>query len=43
MITVNFLIYLFKKYDKGKNDHFITATTDLFSLVSKLQDEELWS
>ena len=26
---------------KGKNDNFITATTDLFSLVSKLQDEQL--
>ena len=43
MITVNFLIYSYKKSDLDKNDNFIAATTDLFSLVSKLQDEELWS
>ena len=36
MITINFLIYSYKKSDQGKNDNFITATTDLFSLVSKL-------
>ena len=41
MITVNFLIYSYKKSDSGKKDKFITATTDSFSLVSKLQDEEL--
>ena len=43
MVTVNFLIYSYKNSDLGKNDHFITATTDLLSLVSKLKDEELWS
>ena len=36
MVTVNFLIY-----SKSKKEKFITATTDSFSLVSKLQDEEL--
>ena len=39
MITVNFLIYSYKKSASGKKDKFITATTDSFSLVSKLQDE----
>ena len=38
MMTVNFLIYSYKKSDYKK---FITATTDSFSLISKLQDEEL--
>ena len=41
MITVNFLIYSYKNSDEAKNDNFITATIDLFSLVSKLKDEEL--
>ena len=36
MVTVNFLIY-----SKRKKEKFIMATTDSFSLVSKLQDEEL--
>ena len=32
------------KNDKNfKNDNFIAATTDLFLLVIKLKDEELWS
>ena len=43
MIAVNFLIYLYKNSDQGKNDNFMTATTDLFSFVSKLKDEELRS
>ena len=43
MIAANFLIYSFKKSDQVKNDNFITAATDLSSLVSKLQDKELWS
>ena len=42
MIAVNFLIYSYKISDWGKNNNFITAATDLFSLVSKLQDEELF-
>ena len=35
------VIYSYEKSDQGKNDNFITATADLFSLVSKLKDEEL--
>ena len=38
MMTVNFLIYAYKKSDYKKS---ITVTTDSFSLISKLQDEEL--
>ena len=30
MITINFLIYSYKKSDQGKSDNFIAATTDLF-------------
>ena len=43
MITVNFLIYSFKKSDYVKNDNSVTATTELFSLFLKLQNEEVWS
>ena len=43
MITVNSVIYSYKKFEEDKKDNLMTATTDSFSLVSTLQDEELWS
>ena len=41
MITVNLLIYSYKKSDQGKKGKIIATTTNSSSLVSKLQDKEL--